>query len=79
MTLEQLDDYEDVLARLVEERETALARKLAKCVTPLDIVCRCCGEITTINAGCKKRWCPLCAPRISAARLERAEHLAKRM
>lgn len=79
MTLEQLDDYQDILQRLVEEREPELARKLAKCVTPLDVVCRCCGEVTTINAGCKKRWCPLCAPRISAARLDRAEHLAQRM
>ena len=79
MTLEQLDDYQTVLARLVEEREPRLARTLAKCVTPIDLRCVKCGAVHTVNAQCKKRWCPLCAPRISARRLERCEHLAKAM
>ncbi len=79
MTIEQLDDYQAVLRRLVEEREGKLARTLAKCVTPLTLVCTCCGELHTVNAQCKKRWCPLCAPVISAKRLDRCEHLAKAM
>ena len=79
MTLEQLDDYRDVLARLVEERAMAKAKALAKCVTPLYLRCTCCGAQHVTNARCRRRWCPLCAPQISAKRFARVDWLQTKM
>lgn len=79
MTLDQLDDYKTVLRRLVEEQETELARKLAYCVTPLWLKCEACGADHCVNAQCKRRWCPICAPKISRARFDRVDFLSQAM
>lgn len=68
----------DLEERLRSEGRDDLADVLAKCASPLIMACACCSKTFTIEKGCKKRWCPVCAPRISAERMMRAEGLASR-
>jgi hypothetical protein len=65
-------------ARLRDEGRDDLALVLEKCAQPLALVCVCCGKTIMTEKGCKKRWCPVCAPSVSAARLERAARVAGR-
>lgn len=57
--------------RLREEDEDALAEILDRCGDPMDLHCTCCGSVHTVPRRCKKRWCPVCARRISAKRTAR--------
>lgn len=51
--------------------ETALADKLAECTRPILLGCTSCGERSDGFVSCKRRWCPVCARRKSAERVER--------
>lgn len=64
--------------KLRDEGRDDLAEVLAKCATPLVMSCTCCAASFTIEKGCKKRWCPVCAPRVSATRLMKLEGLVSR-
>lgn len=64
--------------RLIAEDREDLAQILIDCGQPLVMACACCSKTFTIERGCKKRWCPVCAPRISAQRMMRAEGIARR-
>lgn len=55
--------------RLDREDESGLASILSLCGTPMTLICTCCGEQRTVETRCKKRWCPVCARQISAARV----------
>lgn len=68
-------DLEDKLR--AEGRED-LAQKLSDCAELMAISCVCCGKSRTVERGCKRRWCPVCAPKITAARLMRLESVVSR-
>ncbi len=70
---------EELRQRLVSEGNVDLAAVLRRCALPVDILCQCCGAVRTVEQQCKKRWCPVCAPKISAARIARFQHAAERM
>lgn len=65
--------------KLREEGRDDLANILKACRVPLVIECLCCGETKTVNKGCKKRWCPVCGPKVTAARYARVAPIAARM
>lgn len=64
--------------RLLDEDRPDLAEHLEKCAQPLVMQCACCSSSWTIEKGCKRRWCPVCAPRLTAERLMRVEGLVER-
>ena len=68
-------DLED---KLRAEGRDDLAQKLSDCAELMAISCVCCGKTRTVERGCKRRWCPVCAPRITAARLMRLESIVSR-
>lgn len=68
-------DLED---KLREEGRDDLAQKLSDCAELMAISCVCCGKTRTVERGCKRRWCPVCAPKITAARLMRLESVVSR-
>lgn len=68
-------DLED---KLRAEGRDDLAQRLSDCAELMAISCVCCGKSRTVERGCKRRWCPVCAPRITAARLMRLESVVCR-
>lgn len=68
-------DLED---KLRAEGRDDLAQKLSDCAELMAISCVCCGKSRTVERGCKRRWCPVCAPKITAARLMRLESVVSR-
>lgn len=64
--------------KLREEGRDDLADVLARCREQLSLKCLCCDATFAVDRGCGKRWCPVCAPRVSAKRFARAERLARR-
>lgn len=68
----------DLEAKLRAEGRDDLADKLAHCAEVMHITCVCCGKSRPIEKGCKRRWCPVCAPRITAARMMRLESVVAR-
>lgn len=68
-------DLED---KLRGEGRDDLAQKLSDCAELMAISCVCCGKTRTVERGCKRRWCPVCAPRITAARMMRLESVVSR-
>lgn len=65
--------------RLREEQREDLADVLVKCRVPFELKCLCCNEKMIVNTGCKKRWCPVCGPKITAARYSRIAPIASRL
>lgn len=65
--------------RLEEENEVELAEVLFRCAEPLEMTSQCCGETREIEKGCKKRWCPVCAPKITGLRIEKYSYAAQQM
>lgn len=73
-------ELRDLLMRkLIKEKRDDLAQVLLDCGEKMDIRCVCCDDVLTIERGCKKRWCPVCAPKITAKRYRRLEGLVNRM
>lgn len=71
------------IRRILEDKLRAegrddLAQKLSDCAELMAISCVCCGKSRTVERGCKRRWCPVCAPKITAARLMRLESVVCR-
>lgn len=64
--------------KLRDEGRDDLAEVLSECAQPLVMACACCSQTFTIEKGCKKRWCPVCAPKVSASRLMRLEGIVSR-
>lgn len=60
-----------LISRLEDEGRGDLAQKLVKCSEVFQMTCTCCGKVKKIEHGCKKRWCPVCAPKITAQRVSR--------
>lgn len=59
--------------RLCWEGETALASVMNKCAEPFRLACSKCSTVREVEKGCKKRWCPVCAPKLAAHRVNRWE------
>lgn len=57
--------------------ESALADKLAECCQPVLLGCTSCGERSDGFKSCKRRWCPVCARRKSAERVEKFQQVTK--
>ena len=45
----------------------------------MQLTCTCCGASRTVETHCKKRWCPVCARQISAARVSKYSGAVGRM
>ncbi len=61
---------EIVRQRLESEEAFDLAAPLAACGEQFELLCRGCGSSRTAQKQCLKRWCPVCARRIAADRVE---------
>lgn len=61
----------DLIDRLRQDGDDDLAEKLEKCGEELPLTCTNCGNRHTVEVRCRRRWCPACAPIISAQRLAR--------
>lgn len=72
-------ELRDLLRRkLAREGREDLAFILEGCADILELPCVCCGKTLVVERGCKKRWCPVCAPRVTAARIMRVESIVAR-
>jgi len=56
-----------------------LARVLRRCAEPLELVCLTCGTGKIVDTGCRKRWCPVCAHKIAARKVNRYRYAIERM
>lgn len=66
-------------AKLLDEGRLDLAAILTKCAEEVPLQCVCCKSRMVVERGCARRWCPVCAPRITAARLHRLSRIAPRI
>lgn len=64
--------------RLHKEGRPELAAKLERCAETMRMQCVCCADSMIVEKGCARRWCPVCAPRITAKRLERMARIVCR-
>jgi Replication protein len=65
-------------AKLLKYSEDAYAKILEDCGKGFNLTCINCGHRHDVQEFCKKRWCPDCAPRLSAQRLARMRHGAEK-
>lgn len=70
---------EKLRQRLKDEGRYDLAGVLTDCAEIVHMQCICCRSPVLVERGCGKRWCPVCAPRITAKRLDRLGRIAPRM
>lgn len=56
-----------------------LACKLADCAEIVKMQCVCCRVPVLVERGCARRWCPVCAPRITAKRMQRMSRIIPRL
>lgn len=68
-----MENREKLIKRLLDEDEDALALKLQNCGQPLWLTCGCCMNEKKVETHCKRKWCPVCARMIAAARVARYE------
>lgn len=61
----------DLIDRLLTEHAPDLAAPLDKCNQPVRLVCVCCGETKETTTRCMLRYCPACAPAVTARRMAR--------
>ena len=64
--------------RLRSEGRHDLAAKLVRCAEVIRMQCVCCADAMLVERGCAKRWCPVCAPKITAKRLDRMQRIVCR-
>ena len=60
-----------LIDRLLQEGADDLAAPLQACGQPFPLTCTNCGGIHTVETHCRCRWCPACAPLVSAERAAR--------
>lgn len=63
------DERAKIAARLRAEQEHDLAAKLDQCGTKVPLICCNCGTSKTVEAQCRRRWCPSCAWGIQCERV----------
>jgi hypothetical protein len=61
---------ERVVARLDDEGRPDLADALRACGEGFEMLCRGCGTARAAQKQCLKRWCPVCARRMAADRVD---------
>jgi len=70
--VEQTSQEKDQLeARLLQEEAYDLATVLQSCGSEMRLVCQECTAVRVVRVGCKKRWCPCCAPGLAAKRVKK--------
>lgn len=60
-----------LIERLLRELAPDLAAPLDKCGMPLRLTCTCCGSTKASETRCMVRYCPACAPAVTARRIAR--------
>jgi len=68
------DQRQKLIARLRDEGAEDLAEPIEACGLPVMLTCTCCGQNKETHTHCQKRWCPVCAPMLSAKRFTRWAH-----
>jgi hypothetical protein len=63
-----------LMEKLFSHGEHGFAQILEKCGQLMSLTCTVCLNRHLVETQCKKRWCPECAPRISAKRLSRLSY-----
>ena len=61
---------EAIRAKLESEGSQDLAAPLAACGEQFEMLCKGCGTTRAAQKQCLKRWCPVCARRLAADRVE---------
>lgn len=69
---------EALAERLRQECRWDLVNVLVKCSELVRLECMCCRAAVIVDRGCSKRWCPVCAPAITARRYARVSRLVPR-
>lgn len=69
---------ERLKARLAEEGEEELLRKISVCGDKFQLLCVDCGFVHETQVRCKLRWCPSCAASVSAIRTSRFRFAVRR-
>lgn len=59
------DQRAELAARLEAEGDTARAATLTRCAETLTVTCICCRRRKDVERGCRRRWCPVCGPRVA--------------
>jgi hypothetical protein len=67
-------ERDQLRGRLEREGFPELAKKLAGCGVQIPYTCTHCGNVHQAETKCMARWCPGCAPLVSAERLARWAH-----
>lgn len=68
-----------LIKKLRDWSEDDLADKLQGCGEPLKMICTCCLSTRHVESRCRRRWCPVCARLIAAARCARFAGAVERM
>lgn len=79
MGLDPREIREKLKERLKSEGRFDLASKLTKCAEIVPMQCVCCRSPVLVERGCARRWCPMCAPRITAKRLQKLSRIIPRI
>lgn len=67
-------ERDELREKLFKEGEDDLGKILQSCGNNMSLTCMACGSKHEVETQCKRRWCPACAPRISAQRLSRMKY-----
>lgn len=70
---------ERVAERLESEGAFDLSRPLRDCGEGFELCCRACGDSRPALKQCTKRWCPVCARRIAAKRVDAYQAVIDKM
>jgi hypothetical protein len=68
-----------LIRKLEEESAFDLSLPLDACGQPFLLTCTCCGTQKETTTSCNKRWCPVCAPVLTAQRLAKWSHAIDRL
>lgn len=72
-------DRQKLIVRLHEEGDEELAALLTRCGQTMKLRCTCCSALKAVEVRCEKRWCPVCARKIAAARVAKYTYAVARM
>lgn len=74
-----VEKRKELEAALWAAGERKFAAVLAACGEEMALVCVGCGTPKVVQKGCRKRWCPVCAPKLAAAKVARYSAYVERM